>query len=322
LLSITIGSCYSIESDCDFYWERTNGPRAHSIVVASNGDIWTGTVMSEIFLSTDNGNTWVQKNDDFLGNLIYSIAINPINGYIFYGTAWEGLFRSTDNGESWVNVISNLVDVYAILITPSGEIYFGSAAFGSISSKIYYSNDNGDTWIERSNGLPDRSAISSLALGTDGTLYAGTFYRGVYRSTDNGNNWLPPSNYNNNVYIRGLTICDDGSILATAEENGVLKSTNKGVTWSFFYNVREAYVSSIIYNSITRDIFVGTTLGDDDGMVYRSTNLGAKWELKNNGIPKSNAIHAFAFNSHTGQMYVTTGNGVYRSRNYPEQQKK
>jgi hypothetical protein len=56
-------------------------------------------------------------------------------------------------------------------------------------------------------------------------------------------------------------------------------------------------------------------------MVYRSTNLGASWELANNGIPNDENNgnsedftnrHEFAYNPITGQMYLATSRGVYR----------
>ena len=82
LLSITIGSCYSIESDCDnvtilpivpvlpeddFSWELTNAPTSvWSISIGSNGDIWA-TSSRIVYLSTDNGDTWIQKYNGYNG---------------------------------------------------------------------------------------------------------------------------------------------------------------------------------------------------------------------------------------------------------------
>jgi photosystem II stability/assembly factor-like uncharacterized protein len=322
LLSITIGSCYSIESDCDcdnvtilpivpvlpeddFSWELTNAPPSvWSISVGSNEDIWA-TSSRIVYLSTDNGDTWIQKYNGYNAlSLIRSIAVNPINGYIFFSTSENGLFRSTDNGETWVQV-TNDIALHGIIVALSGEIYVQG-------SYIYYSNDNGDTWIEKNNGFS--SSVFSLALGIDGMLYTGFFYRGVYRSTDGGNTWLPPIHYSD-ASIYGLTVSADGSIFAAVWDIGVLKSTDRGVTWiqvnNGFDKLFDAY--RIIYNPITRDIFVGD--GSYNSKIYRSTDLGASWELKNNGIVDNQQISSFAFNPITGQMYVVANSrGVYRSR--------
>ena len=295
---------------------RRTPASTYIITVVDNGDIWaTGyldiqTSLSAVYLSTDNGDTWVQKFS--FSSPILSIDVNPINGYVIINGMGRagGLFRSTDRGETWLRVI----DTYgkALLVTPSGEIYFGT------SGSIFYSNDNGDTWIEKSNGLSSDKTVASLALGADGTLYEGTSSGGVYRSTDGGDTWLPPSNYNTVPLIRGLVISYDGSIFATTQENGVLKSTDKGVTWSKIntgYAVDED-ANAIIYNPITREVFVGDSFLYSG--VYRSTDLGTTWELINSGIPKNTYIGAFEFNPNTGQMYVLTNDGVYRSRNYPK----
>ena len=333
LLSIIICSCYSIESDCgdngeipidpgplleNGFWEYTGGPRyVESISVANNGDIWVGGIGFGIFLSTDNGDTWVEKNNGLQTGAIGSIAVSPINGYIFAGTAVKGVFRSTDGGENWVKV-TNDMEVRDILITTSGEIYFGSAQFGG-TGKLYYSNDNCDTWIDKGNGLWTNYNVFIMglfAMGTDGTLYVGA-HRGVYRSTNGGDTWLPPSNHTS-VQINELTISGDGSIFAAASETGVIKSTNSGDTWNQVNTgIGGGYANRIIYNPITKDIFVSF-----GSRIFRSTNLGTSWELENIGFPKyPNGVSAeeFAFNPNTGQMYVATMGGVYRSKNYPYQ---
>ena len=338
LLSITIGSCYSIESDCDndFSWERTNIPPriTNAVAVTSNGDIWAITSgvspynRSTLRLSTDNGDTWVQKT--IFPYLYTVLAISPVNGYIFTGSnatilgtpdTEYSLLRSTDNGENWTEVTDKM-KINDILITPSGEIYLG------VGRNIYYSNDNGDTWIEKGNGLFYNQTVYSLALGQDGTLYACTTDM-VCRSTDGGDTWLPSSNHTNiyhNVNIPGIAITDNGSIYAATSrfgnKVGILKSTDRGVTWNPFNNGRPVMdAHKIIYNPITKDIFV-----DDDqytSNVYRwSNNLGA-WRLKNTGIPDETYICYFAFNPNTGQMYVATAGfddtkgGLYRTKNYP-----
>jgi photosystem II stability/assembly factor-like uncharacterized protein len=317
-LSITIGSCYSIESDCDdgggsFSWERTGESfYVFGVAVAMNGDIWARAY--DIYLSTDNGNKWVKKSPPPYS--VSKIAINPISASVFIHASSEdgigALYRSTNNGETWEEEKLRAYVITDIFITPSGEIYLGAGR------NIYYSNDNGDTWIEKSNGL--NNSINCIVEGADGTLYASIsiYPYGVYCSTDGGDTWLLFSNYPN-VQIDKLTIADDGSIFAAAGHYGVFKSTNRGVTWTQANNgISPGYggsyqVSEIIYNAINRDIFVITW----NSGIYRSTDLGESWELKNSGLPNGRDINALAFNPNTGQMFAATGDGVYRSKNYP-----
>jgi photosystem II stability/assembly factor-like uncharacterized protein len=334
LVAITILSCEPENND--FSWERIRERGASSLSVASNGDLWVSTVSSSIYgstsvyLSKNNGKTWVEKKYNSFSSGGNSIAVNPVNGYLFVFVPGKyGLLRSTDNGENWVKV-ANYNVIEDIIFTPSGEIYLSTLGYGVYyTGVICYSSNNGDTWIEKkSNGLPstnNRLYFSfPLGLGRDGTLYGGT-YTGVYRSTDGGDTWLPPSNHTN-ARISGLTVSDDGSIFAVAysiyvsDTMGVLKSTDRGRTWklvnanSFVYKGEDV---KIIYNPITKDIFWGEA-GYSYFYVYRSTDLGASWELKNAGLPDGISIYNFAFSPITGQMYVVSGSGVHRSKNYPK----
>jgi photosystem II stability/assembly factor-like uncharacterized protein len=208
------------------------------------------------------------------------------------------------------------------LITPSGEIYITGDR-----NTVYYSNDNGDTWVDKgNNGLPSGLiAIYPLILGKDGTLYAGVGQypgvgqNGVYRSTNGGDTWLPPSNYNNNspnAVITDLTISDDGSIFAAEFINGLLKSSDKGVTWSQVnMGFDFEFIGRIMYNTITKDIFVCAVVYDSRyySMIYRSNDLGASWELQNEGLPTNAVTNAIVFNPNTGQMFASCNGYVYRS---------
>jgi len=348
LLAITIGSCHSIDPDCDdgripidpnhpllkddFSWERTNIPcwDTYSVAVGNNGDVWalgydTVELHTVVYLSTDKGDTWTKKGA--LGT--NSITINPINGYIFLSDAhYGGIFRSTDRGESWVNVSRYVNLIHDILIKPSGEIYFGimyARSSPNLLKGIFYSSDNGDSWIQKNNGLPDED-IRSLALGPNGTLYAGTFNYGVYRSTDGGDTWLPPSNYTN-VVIPNLTVSRDGSIFATASPFnnrlafsppsgppiGVLKSIDGGVNWYQFNAglIVDEVGNAIICNTITNDVFVNASFYSSE--IYRNNNFGADWELKNDGMVNGVHTYEFAHSPITGQMFAATTNGLYRS---------
>jgi photosystem II stability/assembly factor-like uncharacterized protein len=322
LLSITILSCDSINKpeDDGLSWEFASRlpDLTYVITVASNGDIWVGnyyreTSLSALYLSTDNGDTWVLKSK--LTFTLMSLAISPVNGYIFAGSDLNGLFRSIDNGESWVQITDHQ-HIHEILVTESGEIYLGT------HGKVYYSNDNGDTWIEKSHGLPSEYLIS-LALGTDGTLYVATYSRGVYRLTSGTDTWMPPTNYAD-VLVRALTISDDGSIFAAVWGGAVLKSTDGGINWtelSILPNIDYSNANKVIYNPITKDLFVTCQLlnlntgyiNSEYNQIYRSTNLGASWSWKSGGLPNDQWLLIFGFNSNTGQMYITTNDELYRS---------
>jgi len=318
LLAITIFSCYSTETNClgieHIVWELASRfPHTSYLEITNDGNIWTHGVGFTLYLSTDNGDTWEHRSTPFSSSLI---AVSPINGYLFVGLI-NVLYISTDNGENWEpRFIANII-FSDILITASGEIYIGGRTDNEKYETVcYYSNDNGNTWTNKNNGLPNLTLIISLALGKDGTLYACT-NKGLYRSTNGGGDWIASSSAN--VSFNGLAICDDGSIFA-ATNQGVLKSTNKGLSWT---KVETRFdVDMIIYNPITKDIFVNSSIyyynHDWYRDVYRSTNSGEDWLLENNGFPRT-ISGVLAVNPKTGQMFLgTLFDGVYRTKNYPK----
>ena len=303
------------------FWEAATKPpyNVSAITVANNGDIWAcGWYDNNMYLSTDNGNTWTSRYNGFLQNYAEVIAINPINGYIFvssYDSDIEyGLLRSTDNGENWTGVTDKM-RINDILVTTSGEIYLGvgrSVNNYHFERGVYYSSDNGNTWINKSNGLlsSDKS-VYSLAMGTDGTLYVATSHSGVYRSTNGGDEWLPSLD-NTDAITWDLTVSKDGSIFVAAWDKGFLKSTDKGLTWNQInngLNFREA--RRIIYNPITEHIFIH----EPSYGIYMSTDLGAEWHARSDGIPSGTNVNTFAFNPNTGMMFAGIGyeSGLYRS---------
>ena len=343
LLAITIFSCYSIESDCpdcgdnygDIIWEPT-GNLPHlvgslywtdwRITMASNGNIWAYSYdisnhpydinnQLGLYLSTNNGDTWVDKSNTYASTFIDELYVSSVNGYIFASSVNAGLFRSTDNGENWENIIDSTGRFF--LVTESGEIY--TIRSHENGNDLYYSNNNGNTWIKKSSS----TLLPPLALGKDGTLYAGTgTKRGVYHSTDGGVTWLPPANYDS-VRIGSLTICDDGSIFVGTSTYGamILKSTDKGVNWN---NVDTGFdftsCIKIIFNPITKDIFfsalVDVGFTNSYAKVYRTTNSGKDWKLEHHGL--QDPYFDLAVNPKTGQMFIGARNGVYRTKNYPK----
>ena len=122
LLAITIFSCYSTEPDCgcDIIWEPAGSlpyfVGSLPIAIASNGNIWLSVFggQHDLYLSTNNGDTWDEKYND---NSPIGIFVNPANGYIFRGSnnSNNELMRSTNNGESWETIIimdnSNLINL-------------------------------------------------------------------------------------------------------------------------------------------------------------------------------------------------------------------
>ena len=99
-------------NDSLVYW-NTNV----NCLAASGANLFVGTSVNGIFLSTNNGDNWTAV-DSGMYNSVYAFAFSGKN--IFAGTWGRGVLLSTNNGASWATVNSGLTDsslgVYALTI--------------------------------------------------------------------------------------------------------------------------------------------------------------------------------------------------------------
>jgi len=139
--------------------------------------VFTGTYGS-IYLSTDNGDSWMLKDNGMTSGGIHSLAV--AGNTVFAGTWGGGVFVSTNNGDSWIkknNKMMNTTYVWSLAV--AGSIVFaGTSAVG-----VFISTDNGNSWIRKdSNGLTNNFVFYSLAVSGN-TIYAGTWGGGVFKSS-------------------------------------------------------------------------------------------------------------------------------------------
>jgi sugar lactone lactonase YvrE len=320
LLSITIGSCYSIESDCGeegSFWKLIPGSptNVYRMACDANGNLWTVTYGNgDVYLY--NGTSWQQRGS--VGGVANAIAVAP-NGDI-YIVGDLSLYRSTNGGTIW-NTIFNVNkkiekdELAEIVISHSGEVYFATP------NNIYVSD--GSSWRRANTNGVFGDLCYPIALAQNGTLYAtertSSNEQYIIHSTDAGNSWLRSTGFYASM-VYGLTVVDNNTIFAAAGHNGILKSTDGGRNW---YPTIEgvtdtegvtAWVWGIIYNSKT-----GTLFADIDGYALFtcnaviSTDLGESWEVQNDGLGTKPGLgpYCFAFNPITDDTYLRV------VRNYP-----
>lgn len=144
--------------------------------IAIDGNaIYAGTKSDGVFLSTDNGKTWVKRNKGLVSNSNVS-AISISGNDIFIGTVL-GVYHSTDSGKHWtpkpiINLYYGSFYVNAIGIK-------GNSIFTSINSGVFLSTDNGNSWTKKSYG--QMTIPYSIAFFNDNIFLAGANF-GIYRS--------------------------------------------------------------------------------------------------------------------------------------------
>ena len=326
LLSITIGSCYSIESDCrnipieptpipptppplprDGFWEIMPGSTSiHRIACDVNGNLLALLLGSSIHFY--NGTSWQLISTGTALTGINAIAVAPNGDAYVLGTV--SFNRSTNGGISWQHAFSpdtiKKNELAEITISPSGDIYFATL------NNVYV--PNGSSWRKANTyGLSGTLSCPIALSPNGGTLYAvekvSSVRYYIIRSTDAGNSWLRSINYFSDT-IRRLTIVDNNTIFVAAGYNGILKSTDGGQHWNRCDTIIPGRVNcshDIIYNSRT-----GTLFADIDGYAFNGCNvvisndLGKSWRVQNGGLTDDPILHSysFVFSPTTGDTYL------------------
>src|SRR5689334_20221383 len=92
-------------------WYQTNGPRGgEAFSVATNGSIVIAGAYYGVFISTNNGQNWLQTS---LNNKIIN-AVASKDNYIFAGTVQYGIFLSSNNGQTWQQTNLNNHSIYSL----------------------------------------------------------------------------------------------------------------------------------------------------------------------------------------------------------------
>jgi hypothetical protein len=162
-------------------------------VGSHSGDI-SGWIKGCLYLSSDDGQSWIFKGDT-PKHADGPLALRP-NGNILCGWwsggysnpwGWQGLALSSDSGVSWTAVSS--VHPSAILSLPSGGVLVaanGEPPPGVPTPSprgIFLFSDYGDSLGPRNEGLTNLN-VKTLAMDAIGYVYAGTdsgIYSGIWR---------------------------------------------------------------------------------------------------------------------------------------------
>ena len=268
------------------------------------------------------------------GGLISAIVFNLHDPAILYAGSWGGgVYKSTDGGASWKRSSTGLgnLTVVSLAIDPAdpSKLYAGT-----YHGKVWKSDDAGANWFLASNGIQADAIVYSLVIDPQNAqrIYAAT--RGdsqndrpwagvVYRSEDGGANWsvalanLGGSDYQDWVYSLEINPTRPNIIFGATHEHGPIRSKDYGAHWEILTNG--------ITNKSTRAIVVDPRSDYVDTVytgvwtrtgVFKSTDGGGTWELKDVGIAGAN-IYGMDINPFAPKtIFAATYNmGVMRSTN-------
>ncbi len=226
--------------------------------VSKAGYILAGTSSKGIFISSDDGDTWL--NLGLLNISIASIAVDTLDR-IFAGTRGSGIYISSASHDEWgkANPDFDFHTFSSMLITSENIIFAGGTG-------IYRSTNDGKAWELKNNGLGNWP-VYSLVLNQKGNIYAGTDLGGFFISSDKGETWNKSNEGLTNIELTSLATNSSAHIFAGTWRGGVFRSIDYGMNWAV---VDSGLTNNQIYSLVVSSnnyLFAGTLRG-----IFRTSN--------------------------------------------------
>ncbi len=320
------GIFFTIDDGRSWIVERDLFLNEKILSIAAEGDNVLSGTGTNVFLSSDGGNSWRKR--EMGGTFEHSFNMN---GNLFLASTWNGLFLSRNGGISWENMAIGSIGYFFnyILKTVTGlfaKDYINGNIFqlwnyGSSGKEINIGTDNTnclatdgqylfaaekDGKILRISGefkvdtiITNLTYINILFIhGT--SIFISSGDDNIFRSDDGGKTWkkINLGLQFVNQYIQALA--SDGKRLFAGAENGAFVSSDMGKTWlrTDIYNTFvHAFASSGIY------LVAGTNSG-----TFFSNNSGNTWTSLDSGIYGN--VYSVAILDST--IFTSNGGGILK----------
>ncbi len=275
-----------------------------ALTSVGNDLIYAGSFGHGLFRSEDRGATWTRSGQGVTDPFILTLTTGK-DGAIYAGTFRGGVFRSRDHGKSWQAMNSGLKHLEIKSLLAAGDVLYAGTSGGA-----YRLSAGTDRWSVVTTGLDD-ILVHTLALSSDGTLFAGTSGKGILRFKAQSSGWVRQQqglkDHEGMVenFIRVLTIDSEGSLYAGTFDGGVFRSVDAGVTWRAISRaLPNDSIRGILFNS--RGLFVATGHG-----IFKTIDKGKKWVPLNKGLTSMSV--QVLIESGAGLLYAGTSEGAFRS---------
>lgn len=265
----------------------------------------TTYIVDKIFRSSTDSIAWEDITSDS-GKI--TIDFLSHNGILYKGTL-TGMYRSMDDGASWQDINTGMKGLGITAVYKHNDTLFAGTNGG-----VFRSRSIRHGWERVNNGITNLYYQRYTFASNPSTLYVGvtdfSYYSGggVFSTTNSGEKWM--SKGLANLYIMSLVFSNDTLYAGTS--SGVYVSYDQGMTW-YVKNtgLTLTYVKAL--TKVGNTLYVGPEPTQDyPTNIYRSTNGGNTWQPAITGLPYSQGIQSFAYNSK--YIFAAALDRVYRTR--------
>lgn len=158
--------------------------------------------------------------------------------------------------------------------------------------------------------VPNPSAIRTISIDSNNTIFIGIWGEGIYRSFNDGQNWTPINNGLSNKNITSIEFDSLGRVFASTYGGGVFYSTNNGQIWTAVNNGLPSLKIKALKIKYPSTVFIAV----EGYGVYRTTNQGTNWTSVSTGIWFWD-VNCFTIGDNGTIIAGTNGDGVYYSDN-------
>ncbi len=301
------------------FWHQCTGPygggEINALAFDSSGDVYAAVASFGIYVSTDNGATWIQDDSGLTDLNVQSIA--ALRGGVMLASTFSGIFRSQGIGHGWTLVNNQFkfniddssgVAVNAMMQGPLDSVY------AATSDGLMESMDSGTTWSTLFSG---QYSVNSLAMSAGGRIYAGS-NNFVFTSRDSGATWtsFPVGFAEIPVhYTISIAPLPDGNVAVSSTRDGIILFSSDGDTAKGYLMGVNAPGPGLLAacrlpdSDTSADLYDGTY----DGL-YKLASGATNWTH----VPLDTVDYIItALLCHDGTIFAgTASHGLYRSTDY------
>ncbi len=270
---------------------------------------------SEVYRSTDEGQTWKTLTSGIEDQQNRTITVDPTSSSVIYLGTSEGVYKSTNAGDTWESSNIGIEDqaVNAIAVNPisTATVYAGTNGSG-----VFKSIDSGTTWTASNAGI-ENTAVEAVVIDPDTptNLYISTRFNSVLMSIDAGMTW---ASIDNGLPTKVNTLAVDPSSPSTLYAGTlgqIYRSQDSGTNWlklEIDVEIGGAEITSLLVDPNSPDtLYAGTSIG-----VIKTEDSGNSWSLQTKGMQSVFVDQLLPEPGSSSTVYAAAGvSGIFKSLN-------